>query len=252
MIYLIQVSNSLLPIQTLILGLRHLWFNISVNWHARCALARGKRSPRTYALEKLVVDPELVKYSELKMYLISWCCRTSFFTNLDFNTAIARYWRWVSHAKTKSFDLSEQTDIFNSASSRLKLINSKFLMTSCFGEKQRRNKWKFYFQCLNNREKLIMVNFPRNIRAYKRKTFQKHSAAWIYQSQRKMNPNPRVLLENCVCYNSVRGNFFIFEWLNCRPVMTKQKESRVLRSKFYNWRVNDYDVSIEVSNFLAK
>ena len=52
-----------------------------------------------------------------------------------------------------------------------------------------------------------MVNFPRNIRAYKRKTFQKHSAAWIYQSQRKMNPNPRVLLENCVCYNSVRGNF---------------------------------------------
>ena len=56
-----------------------------------------------------------------------------------------------------------------------------------------------------------MVNFPRNIWAYKRKTFQKHSAAWIYQSQRKVYSNPRVLLENCVCYNSVRGNFFMFE-----------------------------------------
>ena len=56
-----------------------------------------------------------------------------------------------------------------------------------------------------------MVNFPRNVWAYKRKTFQKHCAAWIYQSQRKVYPNPRVLLENCFCYNSVRG---IFLFLN--------------------------------------
>ena len=56
-----------------------------------------------------------------------------------------------------------------------------------------------------------MVNFPRNIWAYKRKKFQKHCATWIYQSQWKVYPNPRVLLENCVCYNSVRGKFFIFE-----------------------------------------
>ena len=35
--------------------------------------------------------------------------------------------------------------------------------------------------------------------------------------------------------------------------MTKQKESRALRSKFHNsGHVNDYDVSIEVSNFLAQ
>ena len=65
-----------------------------------------------------------------------------------------------------------------------------------------------------------------------------------------MCTNPWVLLETCVCYTLVTEKSLFLNDSTARSVMTKKK-SRALRSKFHEWRDDDYDALVEVSNFLA-